>query len=422
MNNRFLSLLGLAIILAGTLTSCVSSVESGEPTELTDTKRRTIYSGRATLTFDGRPVTIDAAYLIDGVDVEIEEGTYSSASGSEDQVVFLVINGGSLKIAGAEQKPVTVTKSGSSASNGHVDDSYNFYGINSAIVVAGDRSKADIENADIITNSNGANAVVATAGGYVEIRNSNITTTGSAGSRGLHATYKGRIDAEHVSIRTQGGSSAALATDRGGGTVNASFMKLETNSAGSPLVYSTGTITVTDSTGCANEAQMVVVEGGSTANINRCSFTGSGDGNRRCSSEIEASDHMVDACGIFIYQSFSGDSEHGKSSFTATDSTFTLENGGRPMFYLTNITAEVTINDGCAFNLASSEDYLLVAEATGQGGWGRSGENGASVEVRSTDQNLSGKVFIGSSRSGSSLVVNGNRYSSSAALGESISL
>lgn len=368
-----------------------------ETATVVDSNGNEITSGSASVSFSGTTKTISAAYLIDGVDVTITSGMYESASGSSDQVVFLVINGGSLTITGSADKYVGVYKSGSAASGGQVNDDYNFYGINSGIVVAGSGSSATITNAYISTDSNGSNAVVSTANATVEIENSVIVTTGNAGSRGLHATYGGTIDADGVSITTNGASSAALATDRGGGTINAANMTLETNSAGSPLVYSTGTINVTNSTGSANAAQMVVVEGGSSANVTSCNFTCSGGGNRTGTSESDGSSHVIDAAGIFIYQSFSGDASNGTDYFTATDSTFTVTGEGVPMFFITNITAEITL-DGNTFNSASDSDYLMIAEETDQ--WGSTGRNGGSATVTLTNQDFTDRaVFVGTSSS-----------------------
>jgi len=371
--------------------------ELEENPEVRDTDGGLITSGSAEITFGRETVTVNAAYLIDGVDVEITSGMYTSASGDGDETVFLVVNGGSLTITGTESRHVLVTKTGSGASGGQVSDDYNFYGINSGIVVAGEGSSAVIRYADISTDANGSNAVVATADAAAEVYGSVIVTTGEAGSRGLHATYGGVIDADSTSITTSGRSCAALATDRGGGTVNASNMTLETNGAGSPLVYSTGEINVYSSTGSANGAQSVVVEGGSSAYVEECDFTCSGGGNRTGASESDGSGHVIDAGGIFIYQSFSGDAESGTDYFTAVNSTFTVTTAGVPMFFITNITAVIML-EGCTLNSASDSDRTFVAEETDQ--WGSVGSNGGVAEVVLTNQDTTGyTAFVGESSS-----------------------
>lgn len=357
-------------------------------------------SGTVSLTWSGTTKTINAAYVVNGTNVTLTSGEYASASSSSDEVVFLVVNGGTLTITGTESSPVSITKSGSAASNGQVSDDYNFYGINSAIVVYGEGSSATISHANISTSSNGSNAVVATMNGSVTISDSTITTTGSAGSRGLHATYNGEISASDTSITTSGASCASLATDRGGGTVTASGMTLTTNGKGSPLVYSTGTITVSESTGIANGSQMVVVEGGSTATINSSDFKAIGTGNRSGTSESSSSSHTVDSAGIFIYQSMSGDSSSGTDYFNANNSTFEVTSSV-PMFYFTNITGKVTLS-GNTFNQYSSSDYFIMCEETSA--WGSTGSNGGKASFSLTNQNFGDyTAFVGTSSSSLSI-------------------
>lgn len=366
-----------------------------------DTSGNEIKSGSAIVSFvygrDTTTKTISAAYLIDGVTVNISSGDYISASSNSNQVVFLVVNGGKLNIEGTSSSYVNINKSGSGASNGQVSDDYNFYGINSGIVVSGSTSSATISYANIVTSSNGSNAVVATNDANVTITSSSIRTTGSAGSRGLHTTYGGNIKASDTKIVTQGVSCASLANDRGGGNIEASSMELETNSNGSPLVYSTDSITVSSSTGSANGAQMVVVEGGSSATLNDCEFSCSGNGNRTGTSDSNSSTHTIDAGGIFIYQSFSGDSSEGVDYFNASNCTFNVTTSSVPMFYLTNITAVITLSNN-TFSQSSSSDYLLMAEATNQ--WGNTGSNGASITVKLSDQTWdNSRTYCGSTSS-----------------------
>ena len=137
--------------------------------------------GSCTVDFDGTGITLSGAHLV---------------------------NGGSLIIDNA-----AITKTGGPV--GEVDDAYNFYGLNS-IVVVGDGSTARITNCTLDADSNGLNAIVATNGGAIAVNGVTITTSGGS-SRGLHATYGGTITAENIDITTGGAHSAPLATDRGGG-------------------------------------------------------------------------------------------------------------------------------------------------------------------------------------------------------------
>ncbi len=340
-----------------------SIVDDGDDEESTE-----LSSGTVTTKIDGKTISYAGAYVVDGIEATISSGTYESAT--DNQAVFLVINGGKLTIKGG----TVINKTGSENFQGRGDD-YSFYGINSAIVVVGEGSTATIDGALINTSVSGANAVVATNSGSVTIKNSTISTT-KDGSRGLHATYSGVIKASNTKISTKGGSSASLATDRGEGTVEAVSMELSTAGAGSPLIYSTGDIKVSSSTGTSTGAQIAVVEGKNSVTIDDCEFSTNGIGNR----------NNVDNAAVMIYQSMSGDASVGTGSFTATDSKFTVLSDSEqyqtvPFFFVTNTTATITL-DGV--NMEFYEDgYFILASGTNE--WGKSGNNGATVTVNANN-------------------------------------
>ncbi|HML52256.1 MAG TPA: hypothetical protein PKD84_12750 [Propionicimonas sp.] len=110
----------------------------------------------------------------------IDSGTYQSLT--SDQVVFLVVNGGSLNITGA-----TTSKSGDASANsqqntGDVSDDYNFYGLNSAIVVLGDGSSGTVADSTIDTTSGAHSAALPTdrGSGTVTVTGTNVFNTSSA--------------------------------------------------------------------------------------------------------------------------------------------------------------------------------------------------------------------------------------------------
>ena len=243
----------------------------------------------------------------------------------------------------------------------------------------------------ITTTGKGANALVATNGGTVTISGTTITSTASSSARGLHATYGGTITASDVTISSTGGSCATLATDRGEGTVTCTGCTLSTSGAGSPLIYSTGSISVTDTTGTSSGAQAVVVEGKNSVSLDSSTL--------ECTATPNNKD---DSCGVLIYQSMSGDADSGTSSFTCKDSTIKILSSSSyantaPMFFVTNTAANINLED-CTFE-APSGVFLKVSE----GDWGSSGSNGGTVTLTLTDQEIEGDITVDSS---SSLTIN----------------
>lgn len=321
-------------------------------------------SGTVTVEIDGKSVTYSGAYVVDGTEATIVSGEYASAT--DNQAVFVVANGGSLTIDG----DVKIYKTGSENFDGRGDD-YSFYGLNSAIVVVGEGSSLTVKGATIETDTPGANAVIAVDKAHAVVGETSITTT-KDGSRGLHATYGGGIDAYEVKISTAGGSSTALATDRGSGAIKAEAMTLNTAGAGSPLIYSTGEIVVSGSTGTATGAQIAVVEGKNMVELADCDFSANGNGNR----------NGVDNAGVMIYQSMSGDADEGVGIFNVMDSTLKILDTSSvystaPFFFVTNTTARI-IATNTVIEYSPEQSFIT---AVGTSEWGQGGANGGIVEV-----------------------------------------
>ncbi len=180
------------------------------------------------------------------------------------------------------------------------------------------------------------------------IKNVKITTH-SDKSRGLDATYKGKINAENVVINTDGQSCAALATDRGEGEVHVKNSEIntgvsKTSGRGSPLIYSTGNITVDNTKGTSYVSQIACIEGKNSIGVTNSDLTGYSEGNRK------DGDNYVDLGGIFIYQSMSGDADVGTSLFTAKDSKLTIPQDSSvykeaPMFHVTNTACVIDLKN-----------------------------------------------------------------------------
>ena len=92
----------------------------------------------------------------------------------------------------------------------------------------------------------------------------------------MDATLTGTIDAANVDIATEGAHCAALATDRGNGTVIVSGGIMTTAGQGSPGIYSTGDIKVFDAaiTATGSEAAVMLTDTDTTlGNIHDHGFT-----------------------------------------------------------------------------------------------------------------------------------------------------
>ena len=236
-----------ATIIAGCLTVTEGSLAS----------RQIPSAPGMSMSADNASADAAGATTVDGEEMTLSE-TYAATE--SDESAILVTNGGNATISGA-----TVTKSGDSSNT----ENSEFYGVNAGVLVQSG-SEATITDATISTDATGANAVFATGeNAKITVKNTTITTTGASSARGLDATYGGTIEADNVNITTQGGSCATLATDRGEGTVTVTNSTLETNGKGSPVIYSTGNISIDNTKGTANGSQMAVIEGKNSATVKR---------------------------------------------------------------------------------------------------------------------------------------------------------
>lgn len=259
-------------------------------------------------------------------------------------------------------------KTGNTAS----DDNSNFRGQN-AVVLGIDGSQINIKGSNITSNSKGSNAVFATGeNSVINVENTNIHTK-SDSSRGLDATYKGTVNGKNLTITTEGAHSATLATDRGEGTITAEAAKLTTSGEGSPVIYSTGNIMVNNVNGIANNSEIGVVEGKNSITLTNSNVTGYKDN------------------GFMLYQSFSGDAENGIARLKAENNTLTTHATGA-FLYVNNTTAEVDLSN----NAISMPNTSTLVKAAADSRWGKTGENGGHLTLRTSNQELSGNIMADS--------------------------
>lgn len=226
--------------------------------------------------------SIDASAVLEVTDTQTLDNQ-DLTSTNEDENVVLVTDGGNLTLTDS-----IITKESGDTSD---TESSEFYGLNAAILVQ-EGSTLSISDTDISTSAQGVNGIFATGeDASITVTNVTITTTEDS-SRGLDATYGGTITADNVEISTSGSHCAAVATDRGEGTITVTNSVLNTAGKGSPSIYSTGNITVSDSTGTASDASCAVIEGKNSITINNTTFYAQGVGR---------TDDGIDNCGVMIY-------------------------------------------------------------------------------------------------------------------------
>lgn len=330
--------------------------------------------GANTMTY-GYTGTLSGALTADGDSQEATDQTIAATDA--DVNAALAENGGALALSG-----VTLEKSGDDT-NG---DNCNFYGVNSVLLATGDGSTAKVENSKLSATSEGSNAIFATDGATVYANGDTITTS-AGNSRGLDATYGGTIIANEMGISTRGDHCASIATDRGGGNISVTNSTLSTAGSGSPLLYSTGDIEVSDVTGTATGSQIAGMEGLNTILINNSTLSST-------ITDKTASDPVANA--VIIYQSTSGDAESTTgeaATFQAVGSTLSSAIQSGAFFYVTNTTANILLQ-GTTLDYDSSDANLIQVEGNDSNSWGTAGSNGGTATLTLADEDVKGNVSV----------------------------
>ena len=301
-------------------------------------------------------------------DADVDNETFES-TGTDENAIH--VYGG----ADVTLNNITVTRSSEESSGG---DNSSFYGVGAAILTTD--GQTTITNSTITTDADGAAGAFAYGDGTVYISDSTIKTTGNTAG-GIHAAGGGTLYAWDLDVETDGNSSAAIRSDRGGGTMVVDGGTYTSNGTGSPAVYSTADIAVSGATLTANGSEAVCIEGLNSLRLFDTDLTGN------------MSDDSQNDCtwNVILYQSMSGDSEVGNSTFEMDGGSLTAKNGG--MFYTTNTESTFILNDVDITYADDNDFFLRCTGNNNQRGWGTSGSNGADCKFTAIDQDMEGDVI-----------------------------
>lgn len=296
-------------------------------------------------------------------------GSELTSTGKDENVVLVATEG-----ITASLDDVTITRQSQDSTGG---DSSSFYGMGAAALVTD--GTLNISGSTITTDAAGGAGVFAYGDGTAYVSDTDITTAQDT-SGGIHVAGGGTLYAWNLNVETNGESAAAIRSDRGSGTMVVDGGSYTSNGEGSPAVYSTADITVHNADLTANGSEAICIEGLNTIRLFDCDLSGN-------MSDLEQNDCTWN---VILYQSMSGDSEEGNSTFEMVGGTLTAQNGG--MFYTTN-TESTFILSGVDITGAADSEFLLKCTGNANGrGWGTSGANGADCHFTGIGQTLEGDV------------------------------
>ena len=257
-------------------------------------------------------------------------------------------------------------------------DNSSFYGVGAAVLATD--GTAYVKDSTVTTDSKGGAGLFAYGDGTVYAADTDITTQQDT-SGGIHAAGGGTLYAWDLSVETNGESSAAIRSDRGGGKMVVDGGTYTSNGVGSPAVYCTADIAVNNAELTANGSEAVCIEGLNSLRLYNSNLTGN----------MSDDDQNDTTWTVILYQSMSGDSEVGNSTFQMDGGTITSKNGG--LFYTTNTECTIALKDVDITYNDDSEFFLQCTGNNNQRGWGQSGANGSDCNFTADSQDMKGNVI-----------------------------
>lgn len=269
----------------------------------------------------------------------------------------------------------TITRTSEDSKGG---DNSSFYGVGAAVLATD--GTAYVKDDSVTTDAAGGAGLFAYGDGTVYASGTIVKTTQDT-SGGVHVAGGGTLYGWDLDVETNGESSAAIRSDRGGGTMVIDGGNYVSNGVGSPAIYSTADIAVSNATLTANGSEAICIEGLNSIHLYDCDLTGN-------MSDLDQNDNIWT---VILYQSMSGDSEVGNSTFQMDGGSLTSENGG--VFYTTNTESTITLNNVDINYNDDNEFFLQCTGNTNQRGWGQSGVNGADCHFTGISQDMQGDVI-----------------------------
>lgn len=318
----------------------------------------------------GQAQGVDSYDVANTYDSDTKVSDTSLESTGTDENAALVSSGANVTFDN-----VDITRNSSDSTGG---DNSSFYGVGAALLAT--EGNAYVKGGTVTTDAAGGAGLFAYGDGTVYAADTTIKTTQDT-SGGIHAAGGGKLYAWDLNVETDGESAAAIRSDRGGGTMVVDGGTYTSNGVGSPAVYCTADIAVKDATLTANGSEAVCIEGLNSLHLFDCDLTGN-------MSDLSQNDSTWT---VILYQSMSGDSEVGNSTFQMDGGTLTSQNGG--VFYTTNTESDITLN---AVDITYNNDNEYFLRCTGNNnerGWGESGANGADCDFTAISQDMEGDVI-----------------------------
>ncbi len=255
------------------------------------------------------------------------------------------------------------------------------FGLGSALLVSHGGGLV-MDGGSVTSSADGAAGVFAYGEGSEAILNKTEVVTTKSNAPGVVASAKSVVGLNGALLTTSGTASPALRVSARSEAKVASG-ELVSNGVDSPAVQVTSNLSAEGAKLTAAHAEALVLSGSASASLSGCSIASAMDAGRGTHAPVNVQ-------GILAF------GERGASLETTTLALTggSLTNNSGDLIYVTNVNANITLDDVRVQNADAEAALLRVAANDGSLGWGEAGANGGSATLVCVHQQLLGDIVV----------------------------
>lgn len=240
-----------------------------------------------------------------------------------------------------------------------------------ACMLALEGSTLNLVGGNVTTLGAGSSGLFALGNASRIIADQTTVTTAGDGAHGASAENGGSLELVGVNLTTVGPNAAGVSINLGGSNAMLRDTVVSTTGDASPCFYTNVTLRTENTTCSADQAEAAIVENDGSLELRGSSLTS----------------RAPTRWGILLYQGTSRDARTAEAEFNMLGGILNVTDANSPVFFVTNVNAVITLR---GVDVRATSGVILKAGA--QGTWGTVGENGGSVSLLLTSQELKGDI------------------------------
>ncbi|MGB4595173.1 MAG: hypothetical protein WBI14_04650 [Anaerolineaceae bacterium] len=240
-----------------------------------------------------------------------------------------------------------------------------------ACLLSMEGSTLSLSGGNVTTLGAGSGGLFALGNASKVVSNQTSVTTAGDGARGASAENGGSLELNGVNLTTVGPNSSGVSINLGGSNAMLRDTVITTSGANSPCFYSNVTLRTENGSCTASQAEAAIVENNGSLELR----------------DSDLASNVLTRWGVLLYQSTSRDARTAEAEFTMRGGVLNVTDVNSPVFFVTNVNAVITLGEVLVRTTSG-----VILKAGGQDNWGTIGENGGSVSLMLTHQELKGDI------------------------------